>query len=87
MKKLSSAARNRADIKLRAREQEVLAATEFDWESIKPKLRNGKEVKILMDAVAGATDKNEAVGDVLNRLEALGGNGIELARKIRKLTI
>jgi len=37
-----------------------------------------------MDAVAVATDKNEAVGAVLERLESLGGNGIELAKKIRK---
>lgn len=87
MRKISSAAKNRADIKLRAREQEVLAASEFDWESIKPKLRNNKEVKMLMDAVADSTDKNEAVGDVLKRLESLGGNGIELARKIIKLIV
>ena len=83
-KKLSSAAKNRTDIKLKARETEVLAATEFDWEAIKPKLRNEREVKVLMDAVAVATDKNEAVGAVLERLESLGGNGIELAKKIRK---
>ena len=87
MKKLSLAAKNRTDIKLRARENEVLAATKFDWEAIKPKLRNSHEVKMLMDAVAESTDKNEAVGDVLKRLESLGGNGIELAKKIRKWII
>ncbi len=87
MRNISAAAKNRADNKLKAREQEVLAATEFNWEAIKPKLRNSKEVKMLMDAVADSTDKNEAVGDVLKRLEALGGSGIELAKKIRKLMI
>jgi tRNA U55 pseudouridine synthase TruB len=87
MKKLSSAAKNRADIKLRAREVEVLNATEFDWEAIKPELRNEKEVQLLMKAVAEATDNNEAVGGVLEKLEALGGGGIELAKKVRKLMI
>lgn len=87
MKNLSRAAKNRTDRKLKTREQELELAAEFDWESIKPKLRNEQETRKLMEAVSEATAKNEAVGEVLVRLESLGRNGVELAKKVRKLMI
>lgn len=78
-------AKERTDKKLAEREQELLAETDIDWEAIAPKLSDPKEQEMLKQAVQEATDNNESVGAVLERLKRLGSEGAALAERVRKL--
>lgn len=81
----AKAAKQRTDQKLAEREKELLADTDVDWEAIAPRLSDPKEQEMLKKAVQEATDNNETVGAVLERLKKLGTEGTALAERVRKL--
>lgn len=78
-------ARERIDRKLARREKELLTETDIDWDAIAPKLSDPREQEILKQVVNEATNNNETVGAVLERLKKLGTEGAALAKRVREL--
>lgn len=85
MRNLADKSKQRTDEKLAEREEELVSSTQFDWESIKPQLSDKEEQQALMDAVKEATEHNENIGQLHQRLEKLGSKGVSVAKKLGAL--
>lgn len=73
----------RTNQRLAEKERELISQTTIDWDAMKPQIGSESDYQRLMDAVQQSTDRNETVGAVIQRLEALGSEGIALAKKVR----
>ena len=85
---MDSIAKKSADVTdgiLANREKELLSETSIDWEAMKPTIGSKADYEQLISVVAKATEHNESVGAVLDRLKKLGTDGIALAKKVKGL--
>ena len=71
--------------RLAQREKELLLETSIDWQAMRPEIGSDDDYQQLIAAVEEATQHNEMVGSVLERLEKLGSEGLKLAQKVRGL--
>ena len=72
------------DERLAEVENDLLANTTLDWQSIRPQLSDQAEYDRLMTVVNEATQRNESIGQLVDRLKALGAGGAELLTKAKK---
>ena len=82
------AARTAAEVnaKFAEREAELVAETALEWEQIKPQLEDADYGR-LMAEVQAATNANESLGQLINRLENLAVGGVALAAKVKKFIV
>lgn len=85
MRDLVNKSKNRTDKRLAERERELVSNTQFDWDAIKPELSDPEEQRVLMDAVQEAAKHNENIGQLHDRLKALGEKGVSVADKLASL--
>lgn len=82
MGNLGDEAFRNTDRELADREAEILMVTTIDWEELRPRVGDSELYDQLIAAVDDATQKNIAVAKLKQRIDALGKEGIQLARKI-----
>lgn len=87
MRKLSKESRRKVDQRLAEIEAKVLADTTFDWESIRPELTDQAEYDRLMEIVNESTQRNESIGQFMDRLKALGSSGESLLKKVQSFML
>lgn len=76
--------RERIDARFAEIENNLLADTTLDWQSIRPELTDQAEYDRLMVIVNEATQRNESIGQLVDRLKALGSGSAELLAKVKK---
>lgn len=91
---MTNGMRNRAkktgkkiDDRLAAIENKLLKDTIFDWEAIRPELTDKAEYDRLKKIVNESTQRNETIGQFIDRLKTLGASGAKLLEKAKKLLV
>ncbi len=79
--------RERVDARLADIENDLLAATTLDWDSIRPDLADQAEYDRLMEIVEKSTQRNENIGQFVSRLKELGEGGVALLEKVKTFII
>ena len=87
MRDLAEAARERVDAQLAEIENNLLADTTLDWQSIRPELTDQAEYDRLMAIVNESTQRNESIGQLVDRVKALGAGGADLLAKVKKFVV
>ena len=85
MGEIGDSVANNTNDALAEREKELISETTIDWNAMRPQIGSESDYQKLMDAVQKATDHNETVAAVVERLEKLGTEGLALAKKVRGL--
>ena len=65
-------------------EAELLLRTSIDWEALRPKVTDSALYDQLIAIVNEATQKNESIAQLKNRLSQLGKEGFNLVKKVVK---
>lgn len=73
----------RVDARLAEMEGRLITETTLDWESLRPRLSDAADYERLMTIVDEATQQNESIGELVNRLKALGAGGADLLAKVK----
>jgi hypothetical protein len=63
-------------------ELDVISSTSIDWDSLKPQITDKDSYEKLIKAVNEATQNNEDIALLKDRLEGLGKGVIDVAKKI-----
>lgn len=79
--------RERVDARLADIENDLIAATTLDWDSIRPDLADQAEYDRLMEIVEKSTQRNENIGQFVSRLKELGEGGVALLEKVKTFII
>ena len=79
--------RERVDARLADIENDLIAATTLDWDSIRPDLVDQAEYDRLMEIVEKSTQRNENIGQFVSRLKELGEGGVALLEKVKTFII
>ena len=87
MRKRAKLTAKQIDEKLAEVEDDLLEDTTFDWKSIKPELADKDEYDRLMQIVDESTQHNESIGQLVNRLQALGEGGQSLLKKVKTFLV
>jgi hypothetical protein len=82
MKKLGDKTFQKTNQELADEELNVLMHTDIDWESLRPRITNQATYDKLIRAVEEATQQNRDLALLKTRLQALGKETWELARKV-----
>lgn len=85
MGNLGDQAFRQTDEELAEREAEVLLQTTIDWEELRPQIDGGEVYDQLIAEVQDATRKNEDLAQLKERIQTLGTEGIQMARKVIEL--
>ncbi len=84
MRRRASRTAAAVDARLAEIENNLLAETTFDWDSLRPQLSDQAEYDRLMAEVNEATQRNESIGQLVERVKALGAGGADLLAKVKK---
>ena len=84
MRNLSRKTRQKVDERFRQREAEVISATTFDLDALRPAL-SGEDLDALKVAVREATERNQSLAQLKARLEAMGEQGKRILDKLAEL--
>lgn len=84
MKKIAKNARKKVEVTLFNREKQLLKASTLDWSSLKPSVTDQETYDRLMEAVKIATDRNESIAQLKDRITDLGSAALDLAGKMYK---
>lgn len=87
MGSLGDKAFKKTDKEFAEREAELLLKTSIDWEQLRPKVGDPEHYDKLMAIVEEATENNEHISRLKERVESLGKEGITLARKVLDLSV
>ena len=82
---LADQAAREADAALHDEELKLLATTTIDWERLRPRVENQEVFDRLQAAVQAATDRNESIAQLRDRIAGLGSEGIGVLRKVKSL--
>ena len=83
--KIADEAADTVDKKLEQHELEVLTRTSIDWEALRPQVTDQDAFNRLMAAVNASTKNNESKAQLKNRLQALGTEGLAVAKRVASL--
>ena len=87
MRNRAKKTRKKIDRRLAEVEQQLLADTTLDWEEIRPHVSDQAEYDRLIEIVDAATERNESIGQLIDRLKALGVEGAKLLGKVKKFVV
>ena len=82
MAKIGKATINKTNAQLSSVELVTISNTSIDWASLKPQITDQASYDKLIDAVNEATQHNENIGLLQERLEDLGDGVISVAKKV-----
>lgn len=85
MAKLGKKAYEKTEQELADEEVNLLLRTSIDWETLRPQVTNDAIYTQLISEVNEATQRNESVAQLSNRLQQLGREGQVLAKKVIRL--
>jgi hypothetical protein len=85
MSKLGEQAYKKTEQELADEEVELLLETSIDWEALRPKVTNAALYDQLISVVNEATQQNENIAQLRDRLKQLGKEGLALAKKVVKM--
>ena len=87
MRNRASRTRERVDARLAEIENNLLAGTTLDWDSIRPDLADRAEYDRLREIVDESTQRNESIGQFVDRLKALGEGGMALLERVKTFMV
>ena len=70
------------DKELTDEEAELLLRTSIDWDALRPKVTDSAVYDQLIAVVNEATQRNESIAQLNDRLKQLGKEGVGLAKKV-----
>ena len=76
---------DRTNAELSDEEAKILLETNIDWEALRPKISDQEIYNRLIHEVQAATQKNENLAQLKDRLSTLGKEGLSVAKKIAQL--
>ncbi len=85
LKELSKEARKEADGELENELKALLEVTRSDLEKLRPKVSDETSYNKLIAAVEEATQRNESLAELKNRIEKLGTEVVRLGKEAAKL--
>lgn len=82
MGKLSKKTMENVDMELKEKELALLKETDVDLESLRPQVSDEKSFNDLIEAVKAATDHNESIAELRQRIANLGEGVVKVAKEV-----
>jgi len=82
---LSKSTAQQTNEALKDQELELLAETTADWDKMRPQIADQATYDALIREVQAATAQNESIAQLRGRIEALGTQGMAVAKKVLEL--
>jgi hypothetical protein len=82
MGRLSKEARKKVDLELKDEEITLLEDTKVDLESLRPQISDEESFNKLIEAVKAATDHNESIAELRQRITDFGEGAVKVAKEV-----
>ena len=83
--RIADEAADAVDKVLADKELDVLSGTTVDWDTLRPQVTDKETFDKLIAAVNASTKSNESKAQLKSRLQALGTEGLAVAKRVASL--